>query len=259
MPSKRALREGSQPLRDQQCAPRHKAQTRAGPAFPLQDRLCRWHSCAGTKWAWLTSGDLWVRGLEPGRVIVGGQSAQPSPHTRQPDPDAYTCGCVPSFSHVCTGNKHLRVGIAAIKSESRINESCTREAFSKGRGEMTAERDGDGPRKWARGSGPALGQVKSRPIHTRLVEGHHCRVWVLRSRGCGFQPWAFLLGVWVLQPLGAPNPRGEACGRGEPASSCAPASTGSRFPPLSFPGWSGRESAGSRAGPGLRLAKSTPL
>lgn len=101
----------------------------------------------------------------------------------------------------------------------------------------------------ARGSGPALGQAKSRPVHARPVEGHHCRVWVLRSRGCGFRPWAFLLGVWVLRPLGAPKPRGEARGRGEPASSCAPASTGSRFPPLSFPGWSGRESAGSRAGP----------
>ena len=68
--------------------------------------------------------------------------------------------------------------------------------------------------------------MKSRPGHARPVEGHHRCVWVLRSRGCGFRPWALPLGVWDLRPLGAPNPRGEARGRGEPASTCAPADTG---------------------------------
>ena len=138
----------------------------------------------------------------------GGQNAQPSPgggHTHQPDPDAYTCGCVPSLSHVCTGNRRLQVGLAAVKSESGIHESCTREAFSKGRGETTAERDGGGPRKWAR-AGPGEEPARPRPAGGRSPVPH------VGAKVTGL--WVPALG-FPAGCLGPPAPRGpKAQGRG---------------------------------------------
>lgn len=178
----------------------------------------------------------------------GGQSAQPSlggGHTRQPDPDAYTHGCVPSPSHACTGDTRVQVGDGAVKSESGINESWTREAFSKGRGEMiamTEKRDGDGPRKWPR-AGPGEEPTRPRPAGGRsppLRLGP--KVTGLRVPALGFAPGC----------LGPPAPRSpKSQGRGPwQRRTCIHLCSSrhrrlSGFPPLSIPARSRRESSGS--------------
>ena len=57
----------------EQCGSVPRSPNQSKARIPPQDRICRWHSCAGTKWAWLTPADLWVRGLEPGQVVAGGR------------------------------------------------------------------------------------------------------------------------------------------------------------------------------------------
>lgn len=118
-------------------------------------------NCAGAKWAWLTSGDLWVRGREPGGAVAGAERPAFTQGRAQlpARPQFFTCGCVMSPSHVCTRNARFPVGIGAVKRGSGVNESWTREGFPKGRDET------------ARGSSPGLGQVKTRPVHARPVEG----------------------------------------------------------------------------------------